>query len=124
MTRLISASIALLFAMTLTIIHPHAQDAQALRVTDAPANAVWLDSLDLSKAPLRRGRGQRGGPPPAGPARGTTPAVQPGVAPPAGVPPAGPPPAAAPPAGAPPAGLGQRGGPPVPLKLLLGGVEY
>jgi alpha-galactosidase len=37
-----------------------AQDAAALQGADAPPNSVWVDSLDLSKAPIRRGRGQRG----------------------------------------------------------------
>jgi alpha-galactosidase len=42
------------------------QDAAALQSADPPPNGVWLDSLDLSKAPIRRGRGQRGSttPPP------------------------------------------------------------
>ena len=37
-----------------------AQDAASLQKADAPPNGVWVDSLDLSKAPIRRGRGQRG----------------------------------------------------------------
>jgi alpha-galactosidase len=43
-----------------------AQDAAALQKADAPPNGVWLDSLDLSSAAIRRGRGQRGSttPPP------------------------------------------------------------
>jgi alpha-galactosidase len=42
------------------------QDAATLQKADAPPNGVWLDSLDLSTAPIRRGRGQRGSttPPP------------------------------------------------------------
>jgi len=36
-----------------------AQDAAALQKADAPANGVWVDSLDLSKAPIRRPRAQR-----------------------------------------------------------------
>ena len=40
------------------------QDAQALHGAEAPANAVWLDSLDLSQAQIRRPRAQRGQPPP------------------------------------------------------------
>src|SRR5580765_3297461 len=42
------------------------QDAAALQSTDPPANGVWLDSLDLAGAQIRRGRGQRGSttPPP------------------------------------------------------------
>ena len=37
-----------------------AQDAAALQKTDAPANAVWVDALDLSKAAIRRPRAARG----------------------------------------------------------------
>ncbi len=37
-----------------------AQDAEALQKTDAPANAVWVDALDLSKAAIRRPRAARG----------------------------------------------------------------
>jgi alpha-galactosidase len=44
-------------------VHPRAQDEQALRAPDAPPNAVWVDSLDLSRATVRRPRGQRGQPP-------------------------------------------------------------
>src|SRR5262245_2301665 len=40
------------------------QDAAALQSADPPANGIWLDSLDLSNAPIRRGRGQRGQTPP------------------------------------------------------------
>jgi alpha-galactosidase len=42
------------------------QDASSLQKADAPPNGVWLDGLDLSRAPIRRGRGQRGSttPPP------------------------------------------------------------
>ena len=37
-------------------------DQQAvLAATDAPPNGVWVDSLDLSKAPLRGARGRGGG---------------------------------------------------------------
>jgi alpha-galactosidase len=45
----------------------NAQDAAALRLADPPANGVWVDSLDLSKASIRRpraGRGQPAAPPP------------------------------------------------------------
>ncbi len=64
MRRLFSAGLACLLAAAVTVIHPRAQDAQALRASDAPANAIWLDSLDLSRGAIRRPRGQRGGPPP------------------------------------------------------------
>jgi alpha-galactosidase len=37
-----------------------AQDAASLSKQDPPPNGVWLDTLDLSKAAIRRGRGQRG----------------------------------------------------------------
>ncbi len=40
------------------------QDAQALHGAEAPANAVWVDSLNLSQAQIRRPRAQRGQPPP------------------------------------------------------------
>src|SRR6476661_5281140 len=36
------------------------QDAAALQASDPPANGVWLDSLDLTSAPIRRPRPQRG----------------------------------------------------------------
>src|SRR6266542_2763444 len=64
MRRLFSAGLACLLAAAVTVIHPRAQDAQALRASDAPANAIWLDSLDLSRGAIRRPRGQRGGLPP------------------------------------------------------------
>src|SRR5204863_9598644 len=37
-----------------------------LQRADAPAHGIWVDSLDLGKAPIRRPRGQRGSaaPPP------------------------------------------------------------
>jgi alpha-galactosidase len=43
-----------------------AQDAAVLQKAEAPANGVWLDSLDLSKEPMRRPRRPRGetAPPP------------------------------------------------------------
>ena len=42
------------------------QDAPSLQGSDPPPNGVWVDSLNLSSAPIRRGRGQRGSttPPP------------------------------------------------------------
>jgi len=47
-----------------------AQSAPELQKSDPPAHAVWVDSLDLSKASIRRprpGRGGRGATPPPGP---------------------------------------------------------
>jgi alpha-galactosidase len=43
-----------------------AQDSAILQRSEAPEHGVWVDSLDLSKAPIRRPRGQRGSttPPP------------------------------------------------------------
>ena len=35
--------------------------------SDPPANGIWVDSLDLSNAPIRRGRGQRGSTTPSAP---------------------------------------------------------
>ena len=42
------------------------QNALSLQGSDPPPGGVWVDSLDLSSAPIRRGRGQRGSttPPP------------------------------------------------------------
>lgn len=64
MNRFSAFIIAIAIAAIGAVIHPRAQDAQALRATDAPANAIWLDSLDLSGGAIRRPRGQRGQPPP------------------------------------------------------------
>ena len=111
MKRLSALWFSIVFAAAGLVAHSRAQDAQALRAAEAPPGAIWLDSLDLSKAAIRRGRGQRGAPAPAGaPQRGT---AQPGQAA-APLPP--------PRAGGAPAGM--RGGPPVPLKLTLAGVDY
>jgi alpha-galactosidase len=44
-----------------------AQDAVGLQKSDAPPNGIWIDSLDLSKAPLRRPRAGRGQPTPPPP---------------------------------------------------------
>jgi alpha-galactosidase len=56
---------ALMFAALLPYSFA-AQDSAVLQRTDAPEHGVWVDSLDLSKAPIRRPRGQRGSttPPP------------------------------------------------------------
>jgi len=51
-----------------------AQDAAALQKADPPANGVWVDSLDLSKAQIRRPRAGRGQPVPAQPGQATPPA--------------------------------------------------
>jgi alpha-galactosidase len=63
--RLLSAS-----AIAMALACPLAgfkQDPLALQGVDAPPNGVWLDTLDSSKAPIRRPRAQRGQatPPPA-----------------------------------------------------------
>ena len=55
------ASPSLLFLPTRTLT---AQDAATLQRSDPPPNGVWIDSLDLSKAPLRRPRAGRGQPTP------------------------------------------------------------
>ena len=53
------AILAVLATRTLT-----AQDAATLQRSDPPPNGVWIDSLDLSKAPLRRPRTGRAQPTP------------------------------------------------------------
>lgn len=83
---------ALLCAGAITL---KAQDAVALQKVEPPAGGVWVDSLDLSKAAIRRPRAARGQPtPPAQPGQPTPPAR----------------------AGQPPA--------PTPLTFSLGGVVY
>ncbi|MGA2261313.1 MAG: hypothetical protein ABSH28_07750, partial [Acidobacteriota bacterium] len=62
---------ALLVAGAIRVV---AQDAANLRKADPPANGVWVDSLDLSKASVRRPRAGRGQP---------APNAQPGQTPPA-----------------------------------------
>jgi alpha-galactosidase len=57
MKKIICAAALVALAGTYRIT---AQDAVALQGADAPPNGVWVDSLDLGKAPIRRGRGQRG----------------------------------------------------------------
>ena len=72
MTHSTRVWIAATMACSMTFIgtaSPGRQDAAALRGTDAPSNAIWLDSLDLSRAPIRRPRA-------GGPGRG----AQPGAA--------------------------------------------
>ena len=53
-------------AITLSL-HLTAQDAATLRSTDAPPDGLWIDSLDLSKTPIRRPRAGRGQPTPPPP---------------------------------------------------------
>jgi alpha-galactosidase len=50
-------------AMLATPLAGFRQDAPALQGADPPQFGVWIDSLDLSKAAIRRGGGQRGAPP-------------------------------------------------------------
>jgi alpha-galactosidase len=61
--RIKGLTAAAVVAMLACAVLTATQDSLALRATDPPANAVWVDSLDLSRAPLRRARGQRGQPP-------------------------------------------------------------
>ncbi len=59
------ATVPLLMVVSATGLK--AQDAAALQNTDPPAGGVWVDSLDLSKASIRRpraGRGQSAAPQP------------------------------------------------------------
>jgi alpha-galactosidase len=58
-----AAVLATAIAVPLDGLH---QDAASLQGADPPPNAVWLDSLDLTGAPIRRPRGGRGAatPPP------------------------------------------------------------
>ena len=46
---------------------PSAQDRTPLSSNDPPPNGVWIDSLDLSSAPIRRPRAGRGQPTPPPP---------------------------------------------------------
>jgi alpha-galactosidase len=98
----IGMALAIAFGAPLTIGAVRAQEAAALQKADPPPNGVWVDSLDLSKAPIRRpARGQGAGQRPggAGAATGAAAATTP----------------AAPPAPPPP---------PPALPLVLGGVTY
>src|SRR5262249_9000905 len=52
-------------AGSLSLAQAAAQEAQVFRAADPPTNAMWVDSLDLSRAPIRRARGRSGQPPPA-----------------------------------------------------------
>ncbi|MCX6539874.1 MAG: NPCBM/NEW2 domain-containing protein [Acidobacteria bacterium] len=98
---IVVAALALGLGGALVAERVEMQDPASLTLIDA-ANAIWIDSLDLSRASIRRPRAPR---PPAQPQRGQ---AQPGQ-------PATPPPAPAP---APPPT------PPAPLVLSLGGVTY
>jgi len=71
--------LAACFLATVDSSGARAQEAAALQKIDAPPNGVWVDSLDLSRAPIRRPSAPRGAP---------------------------------------------RGTPPVPVNIVLGGVEY
>src|SRR3954447_219142 len=59
-----------IIALMLSAIFPHSsveQDSAMLQRTDAPPHGVWVDSLDLSKVPIRRPRRQRASTPPPPP---------------------------------------------------------
>jgi alpha-galactosidase len=53
-------AIAIIAAPGFTSATGQDQNQTSLQGNDPPPNGVWLDSLDLSKAPLRRPRGGRG----------------------------------------------------------------
>ena len=52
-------------AVPAAVVQSRGQAPDVFRATDAPANAVWVDGLDLSRAQIRRPRAQRGQPPPS-----------------------------------------------------------
>ncbi len=52
--------VALVCAVVCAVAFVRAQDGAALKASDPPPNGVWVDSLDLSKASIRRPRGGRG----------------------------------------------------------------
>ena len=54
-----------------------AQDPASLQGNDPPPGAIWVDSLDLSNAPVRRPRAGAAGRQAAGQAAPTTPAPVP-----------------------------------------------
>jgi alpha-galactosidase len=58
--RLGVSALALALALSVPLASRPAQDLPALQGAEPPTNGVWVDSLDLSKAPIRRPRGQRG----------------------------------------------------------------
>ena len=57
--------LAAALALPAAVVQSRGQAPDVFRATDAPTNAVWVDGLDLSRAPIRRPRAQRGQPPPA-----------------------------------------------------------
>ena len=63
--------IAVALAALVGVARVETQDQTALRAADPPANGVWVDSLDLSQAQIRRPRAGRGA---RGQAAPTTPA--------------------------------------------------
>lgn len=68
MRHLVTAGAMALVLVVAQVPAPHAmQDASALQRSDAPERGVWVDTLDLSKAPIRRPRGQRGSTTPPAP---------------------------------------------------------
>jgi alpha-galactosidase len=69
-SALVAASVAIG-----TAAMPGLQEQAALQGADPPAGAIWVDSLDLSRAPIRRPRG-------GGPGRGAQPAATPAPPPP------------------------------------------
>jgi alpha-galactosidase len=64
---MVHKSIAALMLAALLSYSYAAQDSAVLQRADAPEHGVWVDSLDLSRAPIRRPRGQRGSATPAPP---------------------------------------------------------
>jgi alpha-galactosidase len=56
----LAAAAALALPVLAASRRPAPQEPAALRAADAPANAVWLDSLDLEKMVQRRGRPRAG----------------------------------------------------------------
>jgi alpha-galactosidase len=66
---LMAASVPLLFSVS-TPAHLSPQDMKSLTAADAPQNAVWLDSLDLTRMVQRRGTPRAGR---SGAGRGNTP---------------------------------------------------
>lgn len=53
-------SVELVLTATLGLKSAGVQDAAVLQKADPPANAVWVDSLDLARASIRRPRAARG----------------------------------------------------------------
>src|SRR3989442_14695202 len=49
-----------IFGAMILAVSPIAAESPALQGADAPPNGVWVDSLDLSKAMIRRPRAPRG----------------------------------------------------------------